>query len=141
MSNIFLIAKKIRKQHPKLSWQQCVARAGKQKKSAGKRKSVGAYKVIEKGEKKSTPAKKTVRVVRSKKGLFKGYQKVTGVAAGALGEINKQLARKKSLQGTVDRITSIKPKERSAAIRSDLVKAKREISAVGRYITQLKKSI
>lgn len=43
-----------------------------------KKKKVGAYKVIEKGEKKSTPAKKTYRAVRTKTGTFKGMQKVSG---------------------------------------------------------------
>lgn len=69
MSNIFLLAKKLRKKHPGKSWQQLVKMASKEKK-------VGAYKVIEQGETKKTPVKKTVQTVRSKKGTFKGYKKV-----------------------------------------------------------------
>jgi hypothetical protein len=81
--NIFKEAKKYQRQHPKTDWQTCiqkvkgVKRVGTAKKKST-RKKVGAYKVIEKGEKKSTPTKKVYRAVRSKAGTFKGMQKITG---------------------------------------------------------------
>lgn len=70
-SNIFTLAKKYQKQHPKTDWQTCI------QKVKGK-KSVGAYKVIERGENKKTPVSKTVQTVRTKTGTFKGYKTVSG---------------------------------------------------------------
>lgn len=42
---------------------------------------LGAYKVIEKGETKKTPIRKTVQVQRTKKGLFKGVKTVGDVSS------------------------------------------------------------
>lgn len=71
--NIFQLAKKIQRLKPSLSWQAAIQAASKQ------HKKVGAVKLIEKGEKKSTPAKKTLQVVRTATGRFKGYKTVSGV--------------------------------------------------------------
>jgi NADH:ubiquinone oxidoreductase subunit D len=92
MSNVFKKAKQLRKSNPGKSWQQLVQMASKKgtakkkaakksapRKKATKRKKVGAYKVIEKHETKSTPVKKVVRNVRSKKGTFKGTVTVGAV--------------------------------------------------------------
>lgn len=83
MANIFKLAKQYQRKHPKIDWQTCIQKVkGGRKVSGTKKKTakrkVGAYKVIEKGEKKSTPSKKTYRAVRSKAGTFKGMQKVSG---------------------------------------------------------------
>jgi len=61
---------------------------GPAKKSAKKKRKVGAYKVVEKGEKRSTPARKVIRVTRSKKGTFKG-----STVAGAKAAIEQKLGR------------------------------------------------
>lgn len=82
MSNIFLLAKKIRKANPKMKWPNAVKEAGKQMK-------VGAYKVIEKGENKSTPVKKVVQTKRTKEGRFQGYKKVSGKIGVRVGNLPK----------------------------------------------------
>lgn len=84
-------AKKIRKARPRLSPQEVMKEAGRlyrkakgAKSVSGKKvtrkkvgaKKVGAYKVIEKGEKRSTPARRVYRNVRAKSGEFKGTQKI-----------------------------------------------------------------
>lgn len=75
MPNVFLLAKRIRKGAKAMAWKTAVAKAAKQIKSKSK---IGAYKVIEKGEKKSAPAKKVVQVKRSSTGRFQGYKKISG---------------------------------------------------------------
>ena len=42
-------------------------------------KKIGAYKVIQKGENKNARVTKTLLQIRSKKGSFKGYKKITGI--------------------------------------------------------------
>lgn len=84
-ANVFKTAKRIRSKYPGKSWAQVVqiaskgAAAAKPKRKAAKRKKVGAYKVIENGETKRTPPKKTVRAVRSKQGRFKGMVTVGAI--------------------------------------------------------------
>jgi hypothetical protein len=84
MSNVFTKAKQLRKKHPGKSWQQLVKLASKQgiakpKRKPAKRKKVGAYKVVEQGESRSTPARKVYRAKRSKTGTFKGMVSISGV--------------------------------------------------------------
>lgn len=97
-TNIFKAAKTVQRKNPKLTWQQAIKQASKD------RKKVGAYKVIEKGESKSTPVKKTVRIVRSKTGTFKGMQKVSGInQPDAISRvIMKRQLRKKGLTVAVN---------------------------------------
>jgi hypothetical protein len=86
-ANVFKTAKRIRSQHPGKSWAQVVKIASKggatAKRKPAKRKAarkkVGAYKVIEKHESRSTPAKKTYRATRSKTGTFKGMVTVGAI--------------------------------------------------------------
>lgn len=83
MANIFKLAKQYQRKHPKTDWQTCIQKVKGGKKVSGTKKKpvkrkVGAYKVIEHGEKKSTPSKKTYRVVRNHAGTFKSMQKVSG---------------------------------------------------------------
>ena len=96
--NIFKNAKLIREHHPNWTWKKCVSEASdalKQKRGDSpqkrKKKKIGAYKVIEKGETKKTPVKKTYRAVRSKTGTFKGMQKITGTDVKA--HIKQQLGK------------------------------------------------
>ncbi len=96
MANIFKLAKSYQRKHPKTDWQTCIqkVKGGKKvsgtKKKSAKRK-VGAYKVIEKSESKSTPAKRVYRAIRSKAGTFKGMQKVSG--ADIKQHVKTQLAK------------------------------------------------
>ncbi len=83
-NNIFKLAKAYQRKHPKTDWQTCIQKVKGGKKPA--RKKVGAYKVIERGESKKTPAKKTYRAVRSKSGTFKGMQSVTGADVKAFAK-------------------------------------------------------
>ena len=53
-------------------------KAAPKKKAASKK--VGAIKIIEKGESKSTKAKSTHQQVRNKKGTYKGLKKIAGVS-------------------------------------------------------------
>jgi hypothetical protein len=63
-------AGKLRKKNPKLTQAQAV------KQAFAMQKKVGAIKIIEKGETKSSKVKATYQQVRSKKGTFKGLKKV-----------------------------------------------------------------
>lgn len=67
-------AGKLRKKDSKLTQAQAV------KKAWAMYKKVGAIKIIEKGETKSSKAKATYQQVRTKKGTFKGLKKVGAVA-------------------------------------------------------------
>jgi hypothetical protein len=92
-TNVFKKAKALRKSNPNKSWQQLVQMASKgggttakrkpAKRKAAKRKTtrkkVGAYKVIEKHESRSTPTKKVYRATRSKTGTFKGMVTVGAI--------------------------------------------------------------
>lgn len=66
-------AGKLRKKNPKLTQAQAV------KQAFAMQKKVGAIKIIEKGETKSSKAKATYQQVRTKKGTFKGLKKVGGM--------------------------------------------------------------
>lgn len=81
MSNVFTKAKALRRKHPGKSWQQLVQMASKQrsapKKKAAKKRKVGATKILQPGESRSTPAKRIIRQKRTKKGLFKGTEVVS----------------------------------------------------------------
>ena len=63
-------AGKLRKKNPKLTQAQAV------KQAFAMQKKVGAIKIIEKGESKSSKAKAVYQQVRTKKGTFKGLKKV-----------------------------------------------------------------
>jgi hypothetical protein len=67
-------AGKLRKKNPKLTQAQAV------KQAFAMQKKVGAIKIIEKGESKSSKAKAVYQQVRTKKGTFKGLKKVGAVA-------------------------------------------------------------
>jgi hypothetical protein len=75
-------AKKLRAKNPKLTQAEAVKKAyanlyGSAKKAAPKKK-VGAIKIIEKGENKSSKVTKVLQQKRSKKGTFKGYKTLSG---------------------------------------------------------------
>ena len=74
-------AGKLRKKNPKLTQAQAV------KQAFAMQKKVGAIKIIEKGETKSSKAKAVYQQVRTKKGTFKGLKKV--------GAVKKKSAPKK----------------------------------------------
>ena len=63
-------AQKLRKSNPKLTQAQAL------KQAFAMQKKVGAIKIIEKGESKSSKAKAVYQQVRTKKGTFKGLKKV-----------------------------------------------------------------
>lgn len=138
--NIFKAAKTVQRANPKLSWQQAIQKAAaQQKKPAAKKRKVGAYKVIERNEKKSTPAKKVVRVNRSKTGTFKGYSKVGSVSGNALQEISRQLSRKQQLTNQKDALKAIRPS--TPAVKKEINKISVEIFGINKYIATLKRSI
>ena len=83
-------AGKLRKKNPKLTQAQAV------KQAFAMQKKVGAIKIIEKGETKSSKAKAVYQQVRTKKGTFKGLKKV--------GAVKKKSAPKKA---ATKRITDI----------------------------------
>ena len=58
-----------------------VKAAYKKVKTVEKRRKVGATKFIERGESKSTPAKRVIRRNRTKKGYFKSTTRISGVTA------------------------------------------------------------
>ena len=66
-------AQKLRKSNPKLTQAQAL------KQAFAMQKKVGAIKIIEKGESKSSKAKAVYQQVRTKKGTFKGLKKVGAV--------------------------------------------------------------
>lgn len=114
-ANVFKTAKRLKSKHPGKSWQQLIQIAKKggtsaapKKKAAKKRKRVGAYKVIEKGESKRTPAKKVVRNVRTKKGLFKGV-----VTVGAVKQMYEEKLKDAMLKH--HKATTIKATDKAAA--------------------------
>lgn len=115
MSNVFKKAKQLRKSNPNKSWQQLVQMASKggakksaPRKKAARRKRVGAYKVIEKHESKATRPTKTVRVVRSKKGLFKGT-----VTVGAIKGFHEE--KLKAAMWKYEKATTVKATKAAAA--------------------------
>ncbi len=120
--NIFKVAKSVQRANPKLSWQQAIQKAAAQnkkpaarKKTAGKK--VGAYKVIEKNEKRSAPVKKVVQVVRTKKGLFKGFKQVNGIKVGSVpGYSDPELVRDFVIQ--IDNERNLFDRYRAPVMRS-----------------------
>lgn len=65
------------------------------KKTSRRKRKIGATKLIEKDEKRSTPAKSVLRINRSKTGTFKGMTKLSGASVGSLkSEIKKRLVTK-----------------------------------------------
>ena len=82
-------AGKLRKKNPKLTQAQAV------KQAFAMEKKVGAIKIIEKGESKSSKAKAVYQQVRTKKGTFKGLKKVGAVKKKSAP---KKAATKKSLE-------------------------------------------
>ena len=79
-------AGKLRKKNPKLTQAQAV------KQAFAMQKKVGAIKIIEKGETKSSKAKAVYQQVRTKKGTFKGLKKV--------GAVKKKSTSKKKIGNT-----------------------------------------
>lgn len=72
-------AKKLRAKNKKLTQPQAVKQAWAILYSKeGKTKKVGAVKIIQKGEDKKAKVTKTLMQIRTKKGLFKRYKKVSG---------------------------------------------------------------
>lgn len=71
-------AKRIQKRHPRASYQSALKQAGKHYRSGklGKRKRVGSYKIVERGETKSKKPAATYQVRRTAKGRFKGMKRV-----------------------------------------------------------------
>lgn len=116
--NIFKVAKTVQRANPKLTWQQAIKKAAaQQKKPAVKKRKVGAYKVIEKGEKRSAPVKKVVQVVRTKKGLFKGFKQVNGIKVGSVpGYADPILVRDLVLQ--IDNERTLFDRYRAPVMRS-----------------------
>lgn len=76
LSKITARAKQIRRSSPRTKWTAAIKQAGADYR-AGR---LGAIKLIERGETKKTPVKKTYRVNRTKKGLFKGTSRVGSIS-------------------------------------------------------------
>jgi hypothetical protein len=122
--NIFKVAKTVQRANPKLSWQQAIQKASAlnkkpaaKKPAAKKKRKVGAYKVIEKNEKRSAPVKKVVQVVRTKKGLFKGFKQVNGIKVGSVpGYADPILVRDLVLQ--IDNERTLFDRYRAPVMRS-----------------------
>lgn len=81
-------ARRLKKKHPNTPWTSLIKKAG----AAYRAGSLGATKLLERGETKSTKVKKTYRVNRSAKGRFKGMTRIAGgskAVANGVGSISR----------------------------------------------------
>jgi hypothetical protein len=99
-------AGKLRKKNPKLTQAQAV------KQAFAMQKKVGAIKIIEKGETKSSKAKAVYQQVRTKKGTFKGLKKV--------GAVKKKAAPKKSAPKKSVEVSKMSKKQLQNALTKKL---------------------
>lgn len=99
-------------------------RAAKNKKPAKKKRKVGAYKVVERNEPRSTPARKVYRQVRTRKGNFTGMKKINGIGA-AKAKIR----------------TDAKNKLAGKLLLRDLAKTKRDKRRYTKDIQRLRKDV
>lgn len=145
-------AKKLRQKNPKLTQAQAVARAwaiSYGKKSAAKKKKVGATKIIQKGESKNAKVTKVLQQTRTKKGQFKGYKRIGrhtdtkshNVNIRVVSGIDDQmLAIRNNLEKSIDYYMQSISKIQNAYGRleaADKAIAKKTITKYKTYITKL----
>lgn len=122
-------------------WKNAIKKASAEYRSGCKSKKVGAYKVIEKGEKKSTPAKRVYRNVRTKKGRFNKTQRVglipgTAVMTTVNGIGNVSVG---AMKGAI-RMTA-KSKLAGALLRRDLATTKRDKRKITKQVIEYRKEV
>lgn len=110
-------AKRLRKEHPRLSWQDALKRAAKDLKKTSR---VGAYKVIERGEPKAARPSATYQVDRTKAGTFRGMKKV--------GSVTIEGVLKETKKAVLEKIGILEANKFSARLKSDRAKISKEIA-------------
>jgi hypothetical protein len=131
-------ATEIQKKHPRMKRASAVKEASKlwnkQKKKVVKKKpakkagrKVGAYKVIEKGEKKGARVTRTYQQVRSKSGEFKGMKSV-GSISGHLGAAKRLL---------LDKIGKQEGRFLMATRKTDKTSIRKDINALKKQLRKL----
>jgi len=162
------VAKKLRAKNPKLTQAEAVKKAYENfyisEKKAAPKKKVGAIKIIEKGENKSSKVTKVLQQKRSKKGTFKGYKTlsgtkthkdtkshnvnirvVSGVKIHSVRGLKNSISELESWQKIIDKLRNEYRSEKRAqykkSIREDIQESKKWITHYKRIVQDHLKNI
>ncbi len=121
-SNVFTIAKSIRKKHPRMDWQECVRKAGieaRKKNKPAKKRAIA----------KKKPAKKRAPTKRAATRVVKAKAKMKSLAS----------IKSESLTGLYDKYGTLMQRHLKAKKVSDRKKIMKEVVAVRRSIAKISK--
>lgn len=133
----------IRKANPRIEYIAAVKKAAKElksekkkpaKRAPAKRKAVGAYKVIERGETRKTRPTKVVRTVRTASGTFKGTRAVSGAVSG-MGTVSGMMSGLRKM--LIQDLGALEAKKFATPLKRDKAKLQKLITAKKAQIRKL----